>query len=153
MSGNPQIIPANRAKAVVIVIRCEVCGKYLGISRKDDYQSFGLIGGKVDLDDLTPESAARRELWEETGLIAEHLILGDKRVWDNRLVYYYLATEVSEFLVSNKQLVKQGEGIAKWVDQSALFEGFFKDYNTVVIPEMEQRFPDVKSIGVRCDEH
>lgn len=45
-------------------------GLILASARKDNKNVFGLPGGKVDLQDKSLEDAARRELFEETGLSA-----------------------------------------------------------------------------------
>ena len=43
-------------------------GEVLAVSRKDDHNDFGLIGGKMDPEDRTTWDAAVRETKEETGL-------------------------------------------------------------------------------------
>lgn len=43
-------------------------GEVLAVSRKDDHNDFGLVGGKVDPEDFNPLEAIAREVYEETGL-------------------------------------------------------------------------------------
>ena len=43
-------------------------GEVLAVSRKDDHNDFGLVGGKMDPEDLTPKAAIAREVFEETGI-------------------------------------------------------------------------------------
>lgn len=50
--------------AVMLIIKDELI---LGISRKDNPTKFGLIGGKIEEDEL-PINAAIREVFEETGI-------------------------------------------------------------------------------------
>jgi mutator protein MutT len=47
-------------------------GKVLAVSRKTNHSDFGLAGGKIDPGE-TSEEAVKRELFEETGLIATKL--------------------------------------------------------------------------------
>ena len=47
-------------------------GQTLGVSRKTDHEDFGLPAGKLNPGE-TPEQAAKRELFEETGLTATKL--------------------------------------------------------------------------------
>ena len=138
-------------KAVCIVVKCASCGRYLGVSRKDNHNSFGLIGGKVDPEDATPEEAARRELKEETGLTAGNLILADERTWGDKYVYYYLAENVEGRIHTDEETLEHGEGIIRWVHDTELFRGYFGDYNVTVIPEVERKHDGNKRrSGILC---
>ncbi|MCR4904618.1 MAG: NUDIX hydrolase [Clostridiales bacterium] len=55
------VIPVNEAGEVLL-------------ERRTDNHSWGYPGGSVELDEVV-EDAARRELYEETGLVAEELTL------------------------------------------------------------------------------
>lgn len=56
-----------KPRAVVLYIQNQF-GNVLTITRKDDHNSFGLVGGKVDETDLTTRDALDREVLEETGV-------------------------------------------------------------------------------------
>jgi len=43
-------------------------GEVLAVSRKDNHDDMGLVGGKVDPEDLNTREAMARETFEETGL-------------------------------------------------------------------------------------
>ncbi|MBU2637983.1 MAG: NUDIX hydrolase [Nanoarchaeota archaeon] len=51
---------------------CQLEGKMLLLLRQDwlpEGNKWGAPGGKIDPEDKTPVYAARRELWEETGIL------------------------------------------------------------------------------------
>ncbi len=54
-----------KPQAVVLYLQNQF-GNVLTITRKDDHNSFGLVGGKVDSTDNTPRDALNREVFEET---------------------------------------------------------------------------------------
>lgn len=62
--------PDSLTEAALVLIERD--GRYLGVSRKNDPHAFNLPGGKVDRSE-TAEEGARRELYEETGLLAGDL--------------------------------------------------------------------------------
>lgn len=59
-------------KSVCVMVPDER-GRFLVVSRGPDSPHFGMPGGKVEPRESL-EAAARRELWEETGLIANGLV-------------------------------------------------------------------------------
>jgi len=61
----------QQKKAAIVFIQNEK-GLVLSVSRKDDASKIGLPGGKVDFPE-TASQAAKRELFEETGLVATNL--------------------------------------------------------------------------------
>lgn len=106
--------------AVVILVMKD--NKVLGVSRKDDPSAFGLPGGKVDDGEML-EQAARRELLEETGLIATSL----------RCVYVAPEKEFSTVAFEASvtgEIFTTESGVVKWVEPEVLFSGPFGEYNT-----------------------
>lgn len=108
----------------LLVIRDDL--KLLAVSRKDDPNSFGLPGGKVDPGEL-PRRAVVREVKEETGLdiwravhVFSGICEGDTRYFNIN----YIATSISG-------LPKQqpGEGRVAWIPYQLLFFGAFGEYN------------------------
>ncbi len=114
--------------AVSVLIRNPE-GKYLGVSRKDNPDAFGLGGGKVDPGE-TPEEAAVRELKEETGLIADPKSLS--KVFDGLCPggkdgkVYYVATYTCDW-TGDIQTTEKGR--VAWVTAKQLIDGPFGDYN------------------------
>lgn len=53
--------------AVVLFVQNSF-GNILTITRKDDPNSYGLVGGKIDPEDTSDRSALNREVLEETGV-------------------------------------------------------------------------------------
>lgn len=120
-------------ESVCIIIRC-TCGRYLAVSRKDDYSDFGTPGGKVEPGEF-PDDAARREVKEETGLDIVSLEKVDERTYRDELVFCYKA-EVTGQLLDNDTLKERGEGIVAWLDLQDFFTGSFGDYNREVLPNV-----------------
>jgi 8-oxo-dGTP pyrophosphatase MutT (NUDIX family) len=101
-------------KAVCSLI-IDLDGLILATSRKNDHSIFGLPGGKVDSDDKTLESAAKRELEEETGVIAEGGIPIFTSICYGHDNKGYMTTTFiwNKCLNDPKQI--EGEGIVAWV--------------------------------------
>lgn len=106
--------------AVVVLLKD---GKVLAVSRKHDHSDFGLPGGKLDGQELF-EEAARRELLEETSIVAGKMT----KVWERFDGDLY--AEV--FLVHDwTGEAKQMEGgLVQWVDWSVIEAGSFGHFNT-----------------------
>lgn len=96
-------------------------GKILGVSRKNNPNDFGLIGGKVDPGE-TKEYALQREIYEECGLTIIKGKLIFSRLDDNMRCYTYLC-EVEGDIKTNEK------GVVKEVTWEELFEGSFGEYN------------------------
>jgi len=97
-------------------------GHALAVSRKDDPSAFGLPGGKVDPGE-TPEQAAARELYEETGLTATKLSHVFTHQEDDGFTTYTFACEVEG------EINTPEAGVIKWVKPAVLFNGPFGSYN------------------------
>lgn len=108
----------------------------LAVSRKDNPNDFGLPGGKVEPGEI-PQRALRRELVEETGLIALSM----------QPVYDRTDEPVSDkfcrcFLIESYYgVIKTKEsGIVKWVTYDELTKGTFGYYNTGLLEERKDLF-------------
>lgn len=97
-------------------------GKVLAVSRRDDPTAFGMPGGKVDPGE-TPEEAARRELFEETGLTAGKMRLVFVHREDDGYTTHTFACEAGGMINT------QESGAVRWVDPEVLFQGPFGAYN------------------------
>lgn len=115
-------------------MKIAVCGliydKYyrlLSISRKSDYNDFGLVGGKKEQNE-TLEEAISREVKEETGLDVIKTLLLYKNKDKNYLVYTFLVKTIGKM----RENENNKEGILKFLmedDFYDIFKGSFGDYN------------------------
>lgn len=102
-------------KAVVLVTRKD--GKILAVSRPDDPTDMNMPGGGIEPGE-SPEDAARRELWEETGLIASDLV----QIYDEGEVVAFRSMSPSGTIRSSE------EGETRWVDLDEILTGSFSDF-------------------------
>ena len=100
-------------------------GFVLGVSRKDNHNDFGLIGGKKEDIDETPEDTAIRETKEETGLRISNLRLIFAIHKDGYMGYTYLADYEGEINHNEPHVVA-------WVPFERLVMGSFGKYNKLV---------------------
>ena len=86
---------------------------YLGVSRKNNSQDFGLVGGKMDHEKETVRDALTREVLEETGLTIKSMKPIFKRFNSDKgrkyLVRTYLV-EVEDFNIHTEE-----SGLVKWI--------------------------------------
>jgi 8-oxo-dGTP pyrophosphatase MutT (NUDIX family) len=106
-------------------------GLFLGVSRKDNPNDFGLPGGKMDPGETIAE-CAKRECLEETGYTASILDLN----------YAYVAVdgeyEVSTFhaiQTNASRLATNAEetSVVKWVTADELINSYFGEYNAQML--------------------
>ena len=110
--------------AQVVLINEE--GLILGVSRKDNHNDFGLIGGKMDPEDNgEPMMTAIRECKEETGLVIYDLQLVFAIHKSGNMGYTYLAKYSGEINHDEPHVVK-------WVPFQILINGSFGRYNEMV---------------------
>jgi 8-oxo-dGTP pyrophosphatase MutT (NUDIX family) len=123
-------------KAVCVILKNSE-GKILAVSRKDNPNLFGLVGGKVDDADNSLEDAIIRETLEETNLNIFNIKLLDTREHGVSEETLYeqncFIADWSGELLSQEELNEKGEtGIVKWVDKNILENGFFGEYNKII---------------------
>lgn len=100
----------------------------LAVSRKDNHNDFGLIGGWVDTKDDSLEMALCREIKEETGLIVKPTnllqVLSMNR-GGNMSYSYYVKDYEGEIETDEPHIVK-------WTDFEEIKNGSFGYWNTLV---------------------
>jgi ADP-ribose pyrophosphatase YjhB (NUDIX family) len=110
--------------AQVVLINPE--GLILGVSRKDNHNDFGLIGGKMDPEDNNnPMNTAIRECKEETGLDISNLRLVFAIHKNGNMGYTYLADYSGEINHDEPHIVA-------WKPMETLINGSFGKYNQMV---------------------
>jgi len=112
----------------------------LGVSRKDDHEDFGLVGGKVDKGDISLETAIAREVMEETGLTINTdtmvQILSMHKVMSNGYMgHTYVIRDWSGEINTNEPHV------VKWLTFADMEKGSFGDWNRIAKESLQ-------SIGV-----
>jgi 8-oxo-dGTP pyrophosphatase MutT (NUDIX family) len=110
--------------ACVVLINPE--GLVLGVSRKDNHEDFGLIGGKMEvIDNDNPIFTAIRECKEETGLYIKNLELIFAIHKHGNMGFTYLAEYTGEINHDESHVVK-------WLPFERLTKGSFGRYNELV---------------------
>lgn len=117
-------INKERKKAVCALI-FNSDGDVLSVSRKDDFNDFGLPGGKVECDE-TYEQALVRECMEETGLKIYVSPVYYEEVCGDYIVRTYICTCVN---FNSTQFNTDESGIVKFNQPSVLIKGSFGEYN------------------------
>ncbi len=120
---------SKNKSACVVLINPE--GLVLGVSRKDDHNDFGLIGGRMDPEDMgDPMATAIRECKEETGLDITNLrfVFGIHK--GGNMGYTYLADYSGEINHNEPHVVK-------WVPFQTLVRGRFGRYNQLVAESLD----------------
>ncbi len=100
-------------------------GLYLGVSRKYDHTKFGLVGGKIDTTDPSPELALIREVREECGLDVYDIQLVFETVWKDRHQRTYTAKWKGCIHTDEPHIVK-------WLTKQELIDGPFGEYNKLL---------------------
>ena len=114
----------KKSSSHVVVVNKD--GEILCVSRKDDLNDFGLPGGKIEKDDLSPENAGIREVKEETGIDVHSTILLYAEHRRGSRGYTYFATSWSG------EISHDEPHIAKWGSFCELVEGKYGEWNLKV---------------------
>lgn len=104
-------------------------GEVLAVSRKDNHEQFGLVGGKVDPGE-TPEEAAVRETKEETGLDISNLRMIFAMHRNEYMGYTYLCDYSGDIQTDEPHVVK-------WTSFETIIEGPFGEWNALVAKSLE----------------
>ena len=115
--------------ACVVLINPD--GLILGVSRKDNHEDFGFIGGKMEPEDGgDPRQTIFRECKEETGLHITDLKLVFAIHRGGDMVYTYLAKYSGEINHNEPHVVA-------WVPFQTLVRGSFGRYNQLVAESLD----------------
>lgn len=120
--------------AVVAMIRHPWKPKtWVGVTRKNDFNDWGLPGGKVEPTE-DPVTAIIREVFEETGIRAQSVIHLTSRMVNDYAVLTYIVDGIGH------PETQEGEGLCDWKTEDELSAGVFGEYN-------RQRFKDLEEIS------
>lgn len=119
--------------ACILIFNPDNPNEVLGVARKNDPNSFGLPGGKVE-DNESVMEAAIREAKEETGLDLQNLELLFSKVDDNNVM---CVTYLAQIAPGSTLAPRPGEAQVKWVSKDVLRSGPFADYNTALFETYE----------------
>ena len=108
-------------------------GKFLGVTRKNQPDNWGLPGGKKNKNE-SPEECCLRELEEETGFKGKIIsfLLSRTDITVNKQVNAYLVEIVSGNMIPEDSIK------VDWISEKELLSGVFKNYNKQTIEKLKQ---------------
>jgi len=127
-------------KHSVSVVLINEEGLVLHVSRKDDHTDWALVGGKVDPEDESFESAAIRETKEETGLDISDLFEVYSSHKDGYMGHTYIAKYSGEI---NFDPMKEPH-LVEWKPFVHAMNGSFGKWNTEVLGSLMSLGVEVK---------
>lgn len=133
---------AIKISAQIVIIDKE--GNVLCVSRKDNHDSMGLPGGKMEEQDMgNPKLTAIRETLEETGISVNLLDIPDTSLIFathkyGSMSYTYLAINYHGEINHNEPHV------VKWGTFQDLIDGSFGEYNKQVYNSLIDRGVSIK---------
>lgn len=114
----------NMKESVQVVLLNDK-GQVLAVSRKDDHNDFGLVGGKRDASDKSLADALIRECKEETGLDISNLRLIFAMHKGGYMGYTYIANWRGNIHTEEPHVVK-------WTEFITIINGKYGKYNKLV---------------------
>lgn len=124
--------PESKPEAVCLIYKKNFNGKglILSVSRKDNYNDYGLPGGKVDPGESLWE-AMRRECIEETGYMPNDLIPVFSSDNYGYMVHTFTCKSLTPIGVAEEQ------GVVAWLSEEALIEkSSYSEYNKKLLEHL-----------------
>jgi 8-oxo-dGTP pyrophosphatase MutT (NUDIX family) len=126
------MVNASKRAACVLIRHM---GRVLAVSRKHDPRAMGLPGGKVDPGE-DERTAAARELFEETGLRVDPVLLRPVFVWHADDEEYTTTTFEVDWYDCVGPIRTTEQGRIRWVTWKELLAGPFGRYNAMLMQEL-----------------